>query len=394
MSESLPLQRTYRFRVDPTPEQAAALARFAGTRRFVWNWALARKRAYYAEHGTGISYHQLAAELTALKDQPETAWLREIDSQLLQQALRDLEQAFKNFFEHRARYPRFKSKKRGEPSFRIPQRVVVNNGQVYVPKIGWVPIRQHRPIDGTTKSATFKQDATGHWYVTLVVAFTMPAVALPAPDPATAVGIDLGLKDFAVLSTGEKIPAPKFYRKGERKIRRAARALSRKQRGSHNRDKARRRLARVHRRVANQRHDFLHQLSARLVREYDMICLENLAVKALGRTNLGKSVHDVGWGAFRRMLEYKTLWQRKRVVIIGRWYPSSKRCGQCGAIYADLTLAERTWTCAICQTTHDRDMNAANNIRTEGLLTLAQGLGERLNGCGSVGKTADGGAAC
>ncbi|HMA37780.1 MAG TPA: transposase [Chloroflexia bacterium] len=141
MSESLTLQRTYRFRVAPTPEQAQALARFAGTRRWIWNWALARKRAYYAEHGTGISFVQLCAELTALKDQPETAWLKAIDSQLLQQALRDLEQALTNFFEHRARYPRFKSKKRGEPSFRIPQRVIVRDGQVYVPKIGWVTIR-------------------------------------------------------------------------------------------------------------------------------------------------------------------------------------------------------------------------------------------------------------
>jgi len=219
----------------------------------------------------------------------------------------------------------------------------------------------------------------------------MPDVALPAPDPATAVGIDLGLKDFAVLSTGEKIAAPRFYRKGERKIRRAARTVSRKQRGSHNRDKARQRLARVHRRIAQQRQDFLHQLSTRLVREYDIICLEDLAVKALGRTNLGKSIHDVGWGAFRRMLEYKALWQRQRIIVISRWYPSSKRCGYCGAVYADLTLAERTWTCATCQTTHDRDLNAAANIRAEGLLLLAQGLGESLNGCGSSCQTADGG---
>lgn len=391
MSDSLTLQRTYRFRVDPTSQQVQALARFAGTRRWVWNWALARKRAYYAEHGKSISFAQLCTDLTALKNQPETAWLKEIDSQLLQQALRDLEQAFKNFFERRARYPRFKSKKRGEPSFRIPQRVIVHNERVYVPKIGWVAIRQHRPIDGITKSATFKVDATGHWYVTLVVAFTMPDVALPAPDPAAAVGIDLGLKDFAVLSTGPKIAAPRFYRQGERKLRRAQRALSRKQRGSKNRDQARRRLARVHRRVANQRHDFLHQLSTRLVREYDTICLEDLAVKGLAKTKLAKSVHDVGWGAFRRMLEYKALWQRKRVVVINRWYPSSKRCGCCGTIYGDLTLSERTWTCATCQTTHDRDVNAAANIRTAGLLTLAEGQAERLNGCGSSCKTADGG---
>jgi putative transposase len=332
-------------------------------------------RAYFAAHGPGLSFVQLCAELTALKKGPETAWLKDLDAQLLQQALRDLEQAFKNFFARRARYPRFKRKQRGAASFRIPQRVIVRNGAVYVPKIGWVAVRQHRPIDGATKSATFKQDATGYWYVTLVVAFTMPNVALPAPDLDAAVGIDSGLKDCAVLSTGEKIPAPKFYRKGERKICRAARALSRKQRGSKNCDKARRRLARIHRRVANQRHDFLHQLSTCLMREYDTICLEDLAVKGLAKTKLAKSVQDVGWGRFRRMLEYKALWHRKRVVVINRWYPSSKRCGCCGAVYGDLALRDRTWTCATCQTTHDRDLNAAHNIRTEGLRVLAQGLG-------------------
>jgi putative transposase len=380
MSQHLDLYRTYRFRMEPTAEQQVRLAQFAGTRRFIWNWALARKQAYYHEHGRNLSLTELCRELTSLKQEPTTTWLTSIDSQLPQQALRDLEKAFQAFFARRVRYPRFKSRKRDRPSFRIPQRVVVKNTTVYVPKIGAIRIRQHQSLDGTIKSATFKCDASGHWYVTLIAHFTMPDVALPSPQPAMAVGVDLGLKDFAVLSTGEKIAAPRLYRRSERRMRRAQRQRSRKQRGSKNRQKAQRRLARIHTRVAQQRRDFLHKLSSRLVSEFDIICVEDLSVKGLGRTNLAKSVHDAGWGLFGHMLTYKAIWQRKRLVVIDRWFPSSKLCAACQSVVPTLALAERTWRCPTCHTEHDRDLNAACNLRNEGLRILAQGQGERLNG--------------
>jgi putative transposase len=211
-------RKVYRFRMRPTPAQEQALNRMAGARRWVWNWGLRRWKDHYAATGKSIGLKQLSAELTALKRQPETAWLNEADSQALQQTLKDLHRAFGNFFAKRARYPRFKSRKRDPLRFRIPQRVKVVDGRIVVPKVGLVRIRQSRPVVEPTKSATFRRSPDGHWYVSLVAEFEMSDAALPAPDPAKVVGIDLGLIDFATLSDGsEPIPAPKFYRKGQQK---------------------------------------------------------------------------------------------------------------------------------------------------------------------------------
>jgi putative transposase len=361
------VRKVYRFQMRPTAEQEQILSRFAGARRWVWNWGLARTKAYYAEYGKGIGRIALSAELTALKTQPDTAWLKDADSQLLQQTLIDLYRAYKNFFERRTRYPRFKAKKRDVARFRIPQRVTVFDGAVSVPKVGRVRVRQSQPVAGETKSATFKRDATGKWYVSLNVAIEMPDVALPPVDEEGVVGIDLGLKDFAVLSDGERITAPKFYRRRERKLRRANKAFSRTQKGSIGRVKARKRVALVHRKTSNQRRDFLHKLSTRLVKEHTGLCIEDLSLKGMVRTKLSKSVSDAGMGEFRRMLEYKSVWHRKPLATISRWYPSSKTCPVCGTIHNALTLSERVWTCECCETTHDRDLTAAVNIRREGL---------------------------
>jgi putative transposase len=246
---------------------------------------------------------------------------------------------------------------------------------VYVPKVGWVRIRQSREVEGATKSATFKRCGDGHWYVTLTVEFEMPDVALPSPDPAKAVGIDLGLKDFAVTSEGEKTEAPKFYRKGQAKIRKAQRAVSRRQKGSRRREKAKKRLSKIHQRGANQRNDFLHKLSRKLVNQHQAICIEDLNVKGLARTKLSRSFADAAMGEFRRQLEYKCLWNRKHLIVIGRFYPSSKTCNQCGAINDNLTLSDRSWSCG-CGVVIDRDLNAAMNIRDEGLRNVPRGTRE------------------
>jgi len=361
------LRRVYRFQMQPNVAQAAMLTQFAGARRFVWNWALGRRTTHYKENGAGISAKQLSAELTALKAQPETAWLREMDSQALQQTLKDLDRAYINFFERRARFPRFKARKRDEQRFRIPQRVCVRDSTVIIPKIGAVKIRQSQPIDGSTKSATFKRDATGKWYVSLVTSFEMPDTPLPAPNPEQVVGLDMGLKDFAVMSDGERVAAPKFYRRRQRKVRRASKAFAHTLKGSNGRTKAKRRLALVHRKTANQRRDFLHKLSTRLVTTHAGLCIEDLSLKGMVRTKLSKSVSDAGLGEFRRMLEYKSLWHRKPLAVINRWYPSSKTCPVCGTIHDALTLSDRVWTCECCETCHDRDLIAAVNIRREGL---------------------------
>ncbi len=377
------LKKVYRFRLKPTATQEEGLHRLAGARRFVYNWALERRRSYYKEHAKSITHKQLSAELTALKRQPERAWLNESDSQSLQQVLKDLERAFKNFFERRTGYPRFKSRRRDSLTFRIPQRVRVEGEKLYVPKVGWVRFRKSRQIEGRTKGATFKRDAAEKWHVTLVVEFEMPDTPLPAPERRErVVGLDAGLKDFVVLSSGERVPTPRFYRNSERKLKRAQRRLSRKKKGSNNRHKARKKVARVHRKVADKRRDFLHKLSSKLVRAHEGICIEDLSIRGLVRTKLAKSFSDASLGEFRRMLEYKALWHRRKLVKVGRFYPSTKLCSECGLVNAHLTLSQRIWDCCECGTSHDRDLNAATNIRAEGLRVLAAGQAERLNACG------------
>jgi putative transposase len=376
-------RKVYRFRMKPNATQREALARMAGARRYVWNWALAQRQAYYRETGKSIPAAELSTRLTALKQQPETAWLLQVDSQAMQQTLADLQRAYANFFKKRARFPRFKSRKRDQSRFRIPQRVRVAGGKVYVPKVGSVGIRQSQPMDGATKSATFKRDVTGNWDVTLVTEFAMPDTALVAANPCGVIGIDLGLKDFAVLSSGERVPAPQFFRKAERKLRKAQRVFSRRRKGSARRLRAKHKVALVQRKTANQRKDFLHKLTTGLVVKYEGICIEDLSVKGLVRTKLAKSMTDASLGEFRRQLEYKTIWNRRHLAVIDRWYPSSKTCHVCGEVNAALTLADRSWIC-VCGVCHDRDLNAALNIRTEGLKLLAVGYPDRLNAHGAV----------
>ncbi len=376
------LRKVYRFRMRPTKAQEAGLYHMAGARRFVYNWALKRRKSYYAEHGKGISAKQLSSELTALKTQPDTLWLKEADSQLLQQALKDVERAFRNFFANRARFPKaFRSRKAGHFSFRIPQRVRIENGKVYVPKVGWVRVRQSREAKGNTKSATFRRDALGHWYVSLTTEFEIPDVD-SMPAPVNPVGVDLGLKDLFVLSDGTRVKAPRFARKAGRKLRRAQKDLSRKKRGSHRREKAKRRVARVHRKVANQRSDFLHKLTINLTREYDCICIEDLNNRALARTKLSYSILDASFGEFRRQVQYKTTWNLKQCVEVDRFFPSTKLCSECGVVNPNaLTLSDRTWLCD-CGTQHDRDLNASRNILAEGLRLLAAGQTDNSNARG------------
>lgn len=375
------IRRAYRFRLEPSAQQREQLERFAGARRFVWNWALAAWKAYYDAHGTSVPAKDLSAMLTTLKVQPDTQWLREMDSQSLQQTLADLQRAFTNFFARRTKYPRFKSKKRDHARFRIPQRVVLVGERVRIPKIGLVPLRLSRPIEGTIKSATFSRDACGHWFVSLSVQSEMPVLAAPLPLSEAVVGIDLGLKDAVVLSTGERVEAPRLYRKAQKRLKRAQRSFYRKIKGSKNRTRARVRVARLHQKVRNQRQDFLHKLSTRIVRTSGAVCIEDLNVKGLARTKLAKSMLDAGMGELRRQLEYKGLWYGVPVVAIDRWYPSSKRCHDCGHLNADLQLSDRIWVCTACGCIVDRDLNAALNIRDEGYRILAAGHAERQNAC-------------
>lgn len=385
------IQTTYRYRLRPTAEQEKRLNQFAGARRFVWNWALNRKRDHFQQFGTTLGFSTLSAELTRLKQQPETAWLREMQAQSLQQALRDLERAYQQFF-RRARkgetnkgFPKFKSRKTDTPRFRIPQDVRLNGAFVSVPKLGLIKVVVHRPLEGVAKGATFKREACGHWYITLV---TEQQLAPKDNRPVvTHVGIDVGLKSLAVVSTGETIDNPRWYRTQMRKLRRAHQALSRKVKGSRNRGKARRALARLHQKIRNQRHDFLHKLSTNLVRHNDLVSIEDLNVHGLAKTKLAMSVLDAGWGKFRSMLAYKADRAERHLIAIDRFFPSSKTCSACGRVNADLSLADRHWACT-CGVQHDRDLNAARNIDREGLRLykqlVAAGCAETQNACGDV----------
>jgi putative transposase len=382
--ESSTVHHVYRFRLEPTPDQEEKLRQFAGARRFIWNWALQQRREYHRQTGKSLPAKELSVRLTGLKDQPETAWLREMDSQLLQQVLADLQRAYVNFFERRARYPRFKSRKRDQARFRIPQRVRVVGNVAQNPKVGRVRLRLSQPVEGPTKSATFKQDATGHWYVTLVAQTQVPVAALPLPDPAQTVGLDLGVGDVVVPSDGPRLPAPRFYRRALRRLRRAQRVHSRRHKGSRNKARARARVARIHQRVANQRVHFCHDLTTRLIKNHRAVCIEDLNVRGLARTKLAKSFYDAALGQIRRQLQYKGQWYGVHVVVMDRFFPSTQLCHVCGFRNAELTLADRTWRCPFCGTVHDRDVNAAINVKNEGLRLLAVGHTESLNACGGT----------
>jgi putative transposase len=371
----------YRFKLEPTPEQEHGLARLAGARRFIWNWGLARRRAYFTEHGKTLRYPALNLELTTLKRDQVTKWLAEMDSQALQESLRDLDRSFVNFFEKRARFAKFKKKRKQCDAFRIPQRVKIEGKRVYCPKIGWIRLRLSQPVTVPTKSATFKRDACGDWFVTLIAEREVEdQIALPI----NAVGVDLGLKTFATFSgDAPDIAIPTFFRKAEHALRKVQRVFSRRKKGSTRRAKAQIRVSRVHRKTARQRSDFLHKTTTALEARHDLICIEDLSVKGLAKTKLGKSILDAAFGEFRRQVEYKSAWSGKLVSVIGRFYPSSKLHRTCGTIKADLTLSDRAWTCEWCGVIIDRDKNAAENILAEGLNLVAAGQADTQNARGA-----------
>lgn len=352
------LRKAFRYRLYPNKEQQAGLTVQFGHARFVYNWVLAVRNNYYKEHKKDLGYYELKRIVTALKHQSEYAWLKESDSQVLQAKVEDLDRAFVNFFEKRAKFPRFR-KRNSRQSIRWHQRFKFEGDRVYLPKVGWVKTVLHRPFEGTPKSITVSKTKSGEYYVSVLCEVEVSVL----PNGKPPVGVDLGLKDFAILSTGEKVEHPKYLRKAERRLKKLQQRLSRKKKGSANCEKARLLVARQHEHVARQRSDFLHKLSRRLVAEHGTIHLEDLNIRGmLANHKLAKSIADSGWGMFGRFCEYKAEWYGSRVVCADRFYPSSKTCGVCGCINRDLALSDRFWTCGNCGAHHDRDINAAINL--------------------------------
>mgnify|MGYP006293327751 CR=1 FL=1 len=309
---------------------------------------------------------------------------------MLQEPIKNLQQAFKRFFEGGNGYPGFKSKKHIHQAFTYPQGIKVHGDRVYLPKIGWVRFYKSRAIEGQIKRATIKRQASG-WYISITCEVTIaPADIHPTTDGT--LGIDLGLKDFIVTSDGERVKTPQCLRDVERRLAREQRKLSRKQRGSHRYQRQRQRVARLHERVKNMRQEFLHRLSTRLVRENQAIIVEDLNVKGLARTRLAKSVYDAGWGEFVRQLEYKCRWAGKAFHKVGRFFPSTKTCHHCGTLN-NVSLSDREFICQGCGRWVDRDYNAAQNIKERGLLDLnvAAGQTETLNARGAKVRPATAG---
>ncbi|HEX3272841.1 MAG TPA: RNA-guided endonuclease TnpB family protein [Ktedonobacterales bacterium] len=368
-------QRAYRYRLYPTPEQAATLARTFGAARYVYNWALRLRTDAYYERQERVSYAATSTALTALKRESGTAWLNEVSSVPPQQALRHLDRAFHNFFEGRARYPTFR-KKRGPQTAEYTTsafRYDASTRTLTLAKMDApVRIRWSRPLpDGVSPSTvTVSRDAAGRYFVSLLVEEDIA----PLPPVTAQVGLDLGLRDTVVFHTGEREGNPRFFQQDEERLAKAQRCLAKKQRGSKNRDKARRTVARIHARIADRRRDFTHKLSTRIIRENQTICIESLHVKAMVKhPTLAKAIHDVGWGEFVRQLTYKAAWYGRTFVAIDKWYPSSKRCSSCGHVLGSLSLDVRQWTCPICASVHDRDVNAAKNVLAAGLAVSACG---------------------
>ncbi len=359
---SIIMLKTYRYRLYPTEEQAALLNRQFGSVRYVYNWALALATMTYQTQGQGITRFQLDKRLTALKQ--ELPWLQEVASQPLQHALVHLDKAFTRFFREKKGYPRFRSK-RGKQSATYLQGVKIHreNSVIYLPKSGWIRTVFSRPFQGTVKTVTVSRVPSSQYFVSVLVE-DENQVPESVPEVVDhAVGGDLGLHDFLVLSTGEKYSHPQWLEHELYRLKILQRRLAKTTKGSKNRAKIRRKIAGLHERAANRRLDFLHKLSTDLVRRFDTVCIEDLNVSRMVRNRtLARRITQSGWAEFRRQLEYKAAWSGKHVRVIGRLAPSSRLC-VCGYYNHDLTLANRQWDCPECGCHHDRDVLAANNIK-------------------------------
>ena len=364
--------RGFKYRFYPTESQRLELAKTFGCTRFVYNWALAlRTDSYYQENKT-LSYTDTSNALTKLKKDPEKAWLKQVSSVPLQQGLRHLNKAFKNFFEGRSKYPRFKKKNNRQSATYAKNAFTWQDGKLTLAKMNRpLKIRWSRYFAGEPKSVTISKDPSNRYFVSFLVEEELELF----PPATEKIGIDLGVKDVMVTSKGFASGNPKHYQKYQARLKLLQRRLARKEKGSHNRDKARLKVAKLHAKIADCRKDFLHKLTTQLVRENQTIYTETLAVKnMMANHNLAKVIADCGWGEALRQLEYKCQWHERTLGSIDRWFPSSKRCYPCGYVLDKLPLEVREWTCPCCSSLNLRDVNAARNILAVGQTVAACGL--------------------
>lgn len=366
------MEIAFKYRIYPNKEQKELINKTFGCCRFVYNEYLGVKISKYKESKESLSYVDCANQMKSLKD--ELLWLKEVDSTSLQSSLKDLDRAFQNFFKHHTGYPKFKSKKDNHKSY---QSKYTNGNIQYLgkyiklPKLGYVKTKNKLIPLGRIINATISQVPSGKYYVSLCCA-DVPEKEITLTG--NSIGIDLGLKDFLITSYGEIINNPKYYTKQQKKLAKFQKELSRKTRGSSNRNKARIKVAKQHEKVANQRKDFLHKTANHIIQNYDIVCVEDLQIKNMVRNRkLSKCISDVSWSEFIRLLEYKARWHGKTIVKVDKFYPSSQICSGCGENTGKKTLDIRHWECPFCGANHDRDINAAINIHNKGLeIHLAQ----------------------
>jgi len=356
--------KAYKYRMYPDEEQREKFIKHFDACRFVYNLSLEQKIKTYETDKTTLSCYDLNAMLPDMKKEFE--WLKEVNSQSLQQTNKNLDSAFKRFFREKKGFPRFKSKKNPVQSFGVPQhyKVDFDNNRVKLPKIGWIKTKLSRSFEGILKTATVSMTATGKCFISVLVedGKETPRKELFGHD--TTIGLDVGIKDFVTMSDGTKIDNPKFLRGSIKRLKVLQRRFSKTKKGSKNRDKARRKVALQYEKVANQRKDFLHKTSSKIVSDNQAIAIETLNVAGMLKNHcLAQAISDVSWSEFFRQLEYKSEWYGKTLLKIGRFEPSSKTCSICGSIKRDLKLSDREWSCVECGTLHDRDVNASINIK-------------------------------
>ena len=362
------IHKSYKFRIYPTKEQESLLSKHFGHCRFVFNKFLNDRKEKYLNEKTSLNYYDNARTLTDLKKEEEFVWLKEVNSQSLQASIRNLDIAYKNFFNKQNKFPRFKSKY-DRQSFKVPQNVLVEDGKLVIPKFKeGIKLHLHRQMEGEPLFATISKSTTGKYYVSI----TCEIEYKPFEKTGKSVGVDTGIKELAILSDGNSYENIKSLKTKLKKLKYEQRQLSKKVKGSQSRNKQKIKLALVHEQITNIRKDYLHKVSTEIIKNHDVISVEDLAVKNIMKNHcLAQAMSDVSLGAFYTMLEYKANWNDKQFVKINRFFPSSKTCSSCGWIKQDLTLSIREWTCESCGEHHDRDVNAAKNILKQGINILS-----------------------